>query len=726
MTRTTASIIVVACSVAALAARQAPPQPPTFRVTVDAVSIDAVVTDRNGEVVRDLTAADFEVFQSGKRQRVTFAHFVPVLAAAAPASGAVGSSRVPAASAGGAPPAPAPPITRDQVQRTIVVVVDDLGLSVQGMNDTRLALRRFVDTGLLPTDLVAIVRTGESNGLLQSLTNDRGALEAAADALRYNICSRKGVSPVGDVNQMGMGLPHVDDGGLHCMIPPTVSLAALTQVVQAARDMPGRKTVIFASEGFGELEFGTHPTTMSGQDPYNVRDALDRAIDQAARSGVVIYAIDSTGLQTGGLRASDNLYAAEIRGNTDALSGQVRGLAAMRQRNIHMAQESLGYLAEQTGGFAVVNTNDLAAGLGRISHDVRDYYVIGYEPGPDTFAPQGKPPRLHTITVKVNRPGVQVKTRKAFIGVSDPEPPSAPLTPAQDLVRAAMSPFSDATIGVHATYLPGYSPERGLFVRTVLHLDAQALAFSTGFGGIPTATVDLVGLVFDTDGAQVHDISTGFDIRFEGRAAGQAVKDGFVYTVRVPIDRPGGYQLRYAVRDRTSGAIGSAGGFVNVPDVAGGALALSGVVLRQPAGTLAGVGADAGPRVGESLDSDRFSVPPVDALRVYAPGTPLSYSYEIYNAGAAVQVETSLWRGAEKLVSLPPDTLVPPSGGGPFAAAGGVTLADDLPAGTYVLQIAATSDDPNLRRGSGGQAKHAKKTRAAVQRITFDVEAGLR
>ena len=711
MTPTRVSIIVIACTAAAVAARQAPSKPPTFKVAVDVVSIDAVVTDRKGEVVRNLTAADFEVFQDGKRQKVTFAEFVPVISGAAPAARPVGSSAVPAPSPTEAPRVPLPPITREQVQRTIVVIVDDLGLSVQGMNDTRRALRRFVGTGLLPMDLVAIVRTGESNGLLQSLTNDRGALEAAIDALRYNMCSRKGMLTSGDANQVGGGPPEFQDGGLQCMIPTAASLAALNLVVRAARDMPGRKTVIFASEGFGELEFGTHPATFSGQDTRNVRDALDRVIDQAARSGVVIYAIDSTGLQTGGLRASDNIYSADTSQNSDALSVMARRLAATRQRDIFDAQESLTYLAEQTGGFAVVNTNDLGAGLSRISHDVRDYYVIGYEPDRGTFTPRGKPPRLHTITVNVKRGGVRVRTRKGFIGESDPERPSGPPTAAEALVRAAISPFSAATIAVHATNLPGYSPERGMFVRTVLHLDAHALTFSTDAGGTRTATADLVALVFDSDGAQVHDVSTGFDVTLGDQAAGQAMKDGLVYTLRLPIEEPGGYQLRYAVRDRRSGAIGSVGGFVNVPDVTGGAFALSGLVLRGGERTA----------LNESIDSDRFSVRPADARRVYAAGTPLSYSYEIYNAGTAVQAVTSLWRGTEKLTSLPADTLVPLADGGPFTTAGGLTLADDLPAGTYVLQVAATSDDPHLRQGSGGQAKHAKRPRAAVQRLSFDI-----
>jgi hypothetical protein len=77
-----------------------------------------------------------------------------------------------------------------------------------------------------------------------------------------------------------------------------------------------------------------------------------------------------------------------------------------------------------------------------------------------------------------------------------------------------------------------------------------------------------------------------------------------------------------------------------------------------------------------------------------------------------VQAVTSLWRGTDRLTSLPADTLVPPSDGGPLATGGALKLADDLPAGTYVLQIAATSDDP----------KHAKRARGAVQRLSFDVK----
>jgi hypothetical protein len=236
----------------------------------------------------------------------------------------------------------------------------------------------------------------------------------------------------------------------------------------------------------------------------------------------------------------------------------------------------------------------------------------------------------------------------------------------------------------------------------VLHLDAHALTFSTDANNTRTATLDLVGLVIDNDGVQVDTIATGFDVTLRNAAVDQEMKDGLVYTTRVAITKPGGYQLRYAVRDRHSGAVGSAGGFVNVPDVAGGVFALSGVVLRSRE--------QSGPRA--SLDSDAFSLHPADALFAFAPGSQLSYTYEVYNAATAVQTAVSLWRGPQRLTAPRADAPVTAVPGGRLIITGGLELPGNLPAGTYVLQLAATSDNPN----------NPKKARAAVQRVSFDVK----
>ena len=102
--------------VAGAAGHQAPGSQPTFRVAVDVITIDAVVTDEGGRIVPNLTADDFEVYQNGRKQRVTTATFVPVATAvpAAPAAGA-GPNSAPNA----APPGPTPQIVREHVGRTI-------------------------------------------------------------------------------------------------------------------------------------------------------------------------------------------------------------------------------------------------------------------------------------------------------------------------------------------------------------------------------------------------------------------------------------------------------------------------------------------------------------------------------------------------------------------------------------------------------------------------------
>ena len=246
-------------------------------------------------------------------------------------------------------------------------------------------------------------------------------------------------------------------------------------------------------------------------------------------------------------------------------------------------------------------------------------------------------------------------------------------------------------------------------MRALLHVDARALAFVPGDDGRKTASVDVLGMVFDQAGAEVARLSTGFAVALTIEGADEALRDGLAYDLRIPIARPGGYQVRFAVRDRQSGATGSAGEFVEMSDVRGGAFALSGILLRPNDSTT-------GTTSQGASDADQLALTSAQALRVFRPGTRLSYTYEIYNA-ATVQAATSLWRGTERVFAAEPETLERPAGAASrFAAAGGLKLGDELPPGSYVLQIAATAKDP----------KRQGRAAMAVQRIAFDVEAGVR
>jgi hypothetical protein len=108
------------------------------------VRIDAVVTDRDGRTVPNLTAADFEVRQDGKLQSVTFAQYMPVQTGPAPTA----RVSMPAPRATSAPVIAPPTVKREEVQRTIALVVDDLGLSFTSFHGMQKALHTFVDREL--------------------------------------------------------------------------------------------------------------------------------------------------------------------------------------------------------------------------------------------------------------------------------------------------------------------------------------------------------------------------------------------------------------------------------------------------------------------------------------------------------------------------------------------------------------------------------------------------
>ena len=283
---------------------------------------------------------------------------------------------------------------------------------------------------------------------------------------------------------------------------------------------------------------------------------------------------------------------------------------------------------------------------------MRDYYVIGYLPEGGTFAGQGRKPSRHKIAVSIRRPGLRVKTRKEFLGVSDPDESPAYADPGTD-----SRPHRHLTVCHHRHRTHRHTAARvltrqGLFVRTLLHIDARALTFAPDADGKQTASADVLGMVFDRDGTEVAHLSTGFTVALTDQATDDAPQAGVVYTLRVPIPEAGAYQLRFAVRDQRSGRLGNAGEFVELPDVPKGAFALSGIVLRSDEATAA----------ADAAGTGVVTLTPTQGLRVYKPGTELSYAYEVYNAATRVQATTTIWRGTQKVVTLPTDTLTSPAG----------------------------------------------------------------
>ncbi len=232
------------------AGQAAPSDPPRFRIAVDVVRLDAVVTDKDGKLVTNLTADDFDVHQDGRPQKISAR---ALGADCRPrrrrhCAGAIGR-RGPARSA-----------RPRQVQRTIMIVVDDLGTSFESYPPMRDALHRLVDEQLGPNDLVAVVRTSapEQRAAAVHERSEGAARRDRRARVELAIAHRRrgpgaGRPADGDFDSAARlftapGFSDLDAlRGLRCR--RRTRFAALATLIHSTKELPGRKAMIFVSEG---------------------------------------------------------------------------------------------------------------------------------------------------------------------------------------------------------------------------------------------------------------------------------------------------------------------------------------------------------------------------------------------------------------------------------------------------------------------------------------------
>ncbi|HET6898315.1 MAG TPA: VWA domain-containing protein, partial [Vicinamibacteria bacterium] len=387
---------------------------PVIRISTDLVQIDAVITDKDGNAVVDLRPEDFEVFEDGKKQNLTVLRYV--VAGPAKSSGSGTSS---ATAQAGEP-------------RSFVFVIDNLGLSLEGIVRARRMVKSFVTSGLQPRDRAAIIETSATKGGTFALTADPQVLSEAADRIHHIVGGRAGLGSFGG--------REVDLTNRHDQLVLD-SLAVVKTTIDALRALPGRKSVILVSDGFTSRisidmdrllqRFTSTPVDSLYGDTtlYGARRSLT---DLANRASVVIYTLDSTGLQTSSSGGQRVITGSPRNERNTATVGDVRnddgqlvaGNSASQEFLVRSAartarEDSLIEIAEQTGGLAVFSTNDLTGGLARIVDDLSGYYLIGYVPEQATFELSPGPPRFHKVKVEVKRPGLKVRSRKGFYGVTD-------------------------------------------------------------------------------------------------------------------------------------------------------------------------------------------------------------------------------------------------------------------------------------------------------------------
>ena len=702
-------LITVLLLTIAMAAAQAPaprafqPQPSNtvIRITVNLVQVDAVVMDSKDKPVTDLRKEDFVILQDGKPQVITNFSFIDTregVARTAPAKPA------PVVKGAKAPPPPPPIATRPkQIRRTVALVVDDLGLSFESIVHVRESLKKYVDREMQPGDLVAVIRTGAGMGSLQQFTSNKQMLYAAIDHVKYNAFGRVGISSFAPLQGAEPGaIDTTNADNERAQIFSAGTLGAIQYVVEGLHELPGRKSVVLFSENL-KLMYG-------GEQSARVQDSIRRLGDAANRASVVIYSIDPRGLAYTGLTAADN-----TRGMTPR---QINDVPMQRSQDMFESQEGMAILAHETGGLFMQNTNDIDGALRHVLEDGNGYYLIGYHPDAGTFDAKTGRPKFHRMQVRVKRAGLRVRARSGFFGTSDREFEPVPRTRLAQIARAMASPIGAGAIQLRLTTLFSLDLKNGSYLNSMLFIDPRQLLFTDEPDDVHKAVFDIVAVTFGDNGQQVDGTDRTWTLRLKGDRYRDVLKNGLVYSVHLPVKKPGAYQVRVVLRDAGSELLGSASQFIQIPDIAKGRLALSGIVLHgdQPQSTPS-AGADPATE-GHQSAADPNASP---AVRIFRPGTAVTYGYQVLNAQAGpnqktdLEVQTRLFRDGEEVFEGKPKPMQILDQPDPkhMISGGQLALGGRITPGDYVFQVIVTD-------------KLAKeKYRVATQAMDFEIQAAV-
>jgi VWFA-related protein len=423
-------------------------QDEVIRVRTNEVRLDIVVKDKKGRPVKDLSVADFEVLEDGVNQKISSFRFINREESQGTSINRSSDRKV------GNPEPAATTLGPTRTSPGITALVFDR-LSPEARSLAKKAGISYAQEGMTGGDFTGVFRIDQSLNTLQPFTDNTDLVKAAIDSATSATGSTyaSGAQRSRDIADRGSVLDQqIDssgaaatsagagrDGGGAGSAGQAAGAAAQEQaliqmennilqqfealerdqqgfatingllaVINPMRNLPGRKTIIFFSEGLAL--------------PTSVQTKFPAVISAANRANVSIYAIDAAGLRTQSGAAESarelNSLASQRMGQQGRSTDRMGSGPYMRalERNEELLRfdprSGLGALADQTGGFLIHDTNDLSNGLRRINDDMHGYYMVTYLPKNDDY--NG---RFRQISVKLNRPNLEVQTRKGYYAV---------------------------------------------------------------------------------------------------------------------------------------------------------------------------------------------------------------------------------------------------------------------------------------------------------------------
>jgi VWFA-related protein len=644
---------------ALLVAQQPPPkqtdQDDVIRIKTDLVQLRAVVTDRKGQLVANLKQDDLEILENGQPQSVNFFSLVEIQS----------GSSVPLTANRKLddPTQPNRPLA-GRPTRTIVLFVDTLHLSNVSLWRAKQQLTRFVDEQITDEDLVGIVTTSESLGVLSQFMRDRKMLKYAIDKIvgfhrektlftaylaarvlsenppmpAQPVVSARQSSmrnPPPDLNQAASGQQATavataimtgEDGvaptdamvrararevlGQESIFRKT-TLQILKAVSERMAELPGQRLIAFLSDGFTMLDTG------GGADNQDFNAATSRAV----RSGAIVYSFSPEGLTTPvEFTAASPVHFNSAQPTLGAAFGSYMADSRIDQ------QGTLRALAGDTGGEAYLNSNDLAAQFRKMSDANRIYYAMAYYPKNETDD------RFRNLKVRVrNHPEYHVRTQRGYQPSKESKPEVA-TTPQEKLFQAMIAPLPMTTIGVTSSARFLERADDDAKVTLQIHFNGNLLDYQERDQKY-LLNCEVAVAVLDRSGKIFHSGAESITAAYTAEQLERARQNGYRYSQRLTVP-PGLYQIRIGVRDENGGQMGTSTSWVNVPDLGHKKLVLSDVFLgKGKSDEQTQISA-----TGDKQASPRLVIGPAS----FRTGEMILYRFVLYDAPSDRQVISSL------------------------------------------------------------------------------------
>jgi VWFA-related protein len=561
-------------------------QDEVVRVYTELVQTDVMVFDKQGKFVNGLTRDNFELRIDGKPRAIQ--SFEQITA------GSDEESQL-AAARGATSINLKRPVPLDR-GRIVFFFLDDFHMDLQGLAAAKKVINTFIDKEMGQNDQAAIASATGQIGFLQQLTTDRMILRRALDRLTARPYSVQDADRPPMTDYEALLIDRLDRDVFEFFVTETIrlnpgmsrdqagaivraraqssqsqaarlnqnTLGSLEKLVQTAKSLPGRKVLFFLSGGF--LIENRRGDAIS---------KLREITNAAAKSGVVIYSMDTRGL-----------IASLQDASTERPFDPFGRLSLSSHGELSATQDGLNALAADTGGKAIFNTNDLKQGLAPAIKETSTYYLLAWKPD----AESQKQGRFRNLEVKlVGRSDLTVRVRKGYFDL-DPAPPatakaSPPPTPETRTAPAklresimAAYPQRGLPILLSADYYD--IAGKGPMLSTAIQIPGEFLVFGEQPDGKIQAVIDLSGAYFDEKGVAKASFMDRIVTTAPSLEKAKTYRNDitFVYPAKLT---PGLYQVRVAARDEKSAAIGSAHAWIDIPDLTTKKLTMSSLLLGE-------------------------------------------------------------------------------------------------------------------------------------------------